>query len=132
MTNYLTDLTLDLAAITKVGADIAITMWEMQTTVAVRQLPMGLSLHMLEQHLEMVEKLHDAIQAYDEDDTWQAAFRLLAEFHGIHASLRSEDESTLPVNALDTAKRVVYPLEKAEKAVTNVLTKLSQGKGPNK
>lgn len=132
MTNYLTDLTLDLAAITKVGADIAITMWEMQTTVAVRQLPMGLSLHMLEQHLEMVEKLHDAIQANDEDDTRQAAIRILAEIQGIRASHRSEDESTLPVNALDTAKRVVYPLEKAEKAVTNVLTKLSQGKGPNK
>ena len=44
MTHYLTDLTLELAAITKVGADIAITMWERQVGVTTPLVHAGLSL----------------------------------------------------------------------------------------
>jgi len=47
MTHYLTDLTLELAAITKVGADIAITMWERQVGVTTPLVHAGLSLQKL-------------------------------------------------------------------------------------
>jgi hypothetical protein len=131
MTHYLTDLTLELAAITKVGADIAITMWERQVGVTTPLVHAGLSLQKLDHHLSLVENLHNAIQANDARETKRSANRILTEIQKTRVTLMQDVEDRPAVTAPTTGHEHKFPLEKAEKAVTNILSKLSQGKGPN-
>ncbi len=127
MTHYLTDLTLELAAITKVGTDIAITMWERQVGVTTPLDHVGLSLQKHNHHLSLVETLHNAIQANDDKDAKRSAHLILTEIQKTRVTLMQDVVDRRAV----TAHEHKFPLEKAEKSVTNILSKLSQGKGPN-